>query len=105
MAAFDLAGLRARIDTALATVVDPELGLAITDLGLVRRVDLQPGRCSITLNMTSAACPQGDLIVDEVDTAVSQVLPLDMDLLVQLEWDPPWTPEAMNARARAFLHL
>ncbi len=100
-----LTGLRARIDTALATVVDPELGLAITDLGLVRRVDLQPGRCSITLSMTSAACPQGDLIVDEADTAVSPVLPLDMDLLVQLEWDPPWTPDAMNAWARAFLHL
>lgn len=92
---------RACVDRALAGVVDPELGVAITDLGLVRRVELAPGRCDVTLTMTSAACPMGGLIVDEATEALQRALGPDVVCRLQLEWDPPWTPDAMSVRARA----
>ena len=97
--------LRQRLDEALSTVIDPELGLAITDLGLVRDIRLADGLCSVTLTMTSAACPQGDLIMAEVEDALLRVLPAGTPCELQLEWDPPWTPDAMSDRARALLHL
>ena len=97
--------LRQQLEEALATVVDPELGMAITDLGLVRDIQLEPGLCSVTLTMTSAACPQGDLIMAEAEEALLRVLPPGTACHMQLEWDPPWTPDAMSERARARLQL
>jgi metal-sulfur cluster biosynthetic enzyme len=90
---------------ALATVVDPELGLAITDLGLVRGLHLQGDSCELRLTMTSAACPQGDLIAADAEEALLRVLPPGSRCTVLLEWDPPWTPDAMSERARKLMRL
>lgn len=90
---------------ALANVIDPELGLAITDLGLVRGLRLQGDTCELRLTMTSAACPQGDLIAADAEEALLSVLPPGSRCTVQMEWDPPWTPDAMSERARKLLRL
>jgi metal-sulfur cluster biosynthetic enzyme len=90
---------------ALATVIDPELGLAITDLGLVRGLQVQGDHCELRLTMTSAACPQGDLIAADAEEALLRVLPAGTRCSVQMEWDPPWTPDAMSERARKLLRL
>lgn len=97
--------IRQPLEDALSTVVDPELGLAITDLGLVRDIQLDAGLCTVTLTMTSAACPQGDLIMADAEEALLRVLPPGSACELRLEWDPPWTPDAMSERARALLHL
>ena len=92
---------RSVVEQALSQVVDPEVGLAITDLGLVRRIELASGRCDVTLTMTSASCPLGGLIVDEATQALRDALGCEVACQVQIELDPPWTPEAMSASARA----
>lgn len=97
--------LKQQLDDALSTVIDPELGLAITDLGLVRDIQFEDGLCSVTLTMTSAACPQGDLIMGDAEEALLRVLPAGTRCELQLEWDPPWTPDAMSDRARSRLRL
>ncbi len=97
--------LRQQLEEALSSVVDPELGLAITDLGLVRDIQFEPDLCTVTLTMTSAACPQGDLIMADAEEALLRVLPAGTACTVRLEWEPPWTPDAMSDRARALLRL
>ena len=85
---------------ALATVVDPEMGLSIVDVGLVYGVRVDPSRVHVDLTMTSAACPVAELIADEIRTAVGAALPDARPVEVTLCWDPPWTPERMSDFAR-----
>lgn len=59
--------------SALETVEDPELPLSVTDLGLVRRLDVADGRVRIGLTYTSLACPCNDMIRDDVRAAVAAV--------------------------------
>ncbi|MDG6901437.1 MAG: Mrp/NBP35 family ATP-binding protein [Nitrososphaerota archaeon] len=42
---------------ALARVSDPELGKDVVSLGMVDDIDIQGGRVSFTLNLTTPACP------------------------------------------------
>lgn len=94
---------RQRVEQALAGVVDPEIGLSITDLGLVRGIDVEEGRCKVTLTLTSASCPMGGLIVDDATQAVQRALGPGVDCRVELQLDPPWSPDAMSERARQLL--
>lgn len=88
---------------ALQGVVDPELVFGIVDLGLVYGVDIEPARTRVTMTLTSAACPVGELIADEVVAALGGVLPAGNEVVVELCWEPPWTPERMSPRARRFM--
>jgi metal-sulfur cluster biosynthetic enzyme len=47
---------------ALRTVVDPEVGINIIDLGLVYAVRVSAEMIDINLTMTSPACPMSDLL-------------------------------------------
>lgn len=85
---------------ALEQVLDPELGLNIVELGLVRALRVTPGAVVILLTMTSAACPMAELIVDDVNDTLQPLLPPDTTLDIQLHWEPPWTPAAMSEAAR-----
>ncbi len=59
---------------ALATVKDPEIGRPITDLGMVKSVEVGPGgEVAVTVYLTVAACPLRDTITREVTEAVGKV--------------------------------
>lgn len=94
---------RTAAEQALSTVVDPELGIAITDLGLVRDIAIDQGHCRVTLTMTSASCPMGSLIVDDARHALQAAFGPEVECQVDLELEPPWTPDAMSDRARRLL--
>ena len=85
---------------ALRTVVDPEAGMNIVDLGLVYRLALEGDVVRVDLTMTSPACPVGDMIVEDVEAALRAVLPAGMATDVALVWSPPWEPAMMSAEAR-----
>ena len=95
--------LREPIARALAGVVDPEMALSIVDLGLVRRVRVDTGRVHVAMTMTSAACPVADVIVDDLGEALAPLAPAGAEVEVELVWEPPWTPQCMNRRAREFM--
>ena len=88
------------IADALREVVDPEIGLSIVDIGLVYAVEFAPAHCRVQMTMTSAACPLGDLIVADVESALGAVLPADTAIDIALDWEPPWTPDRMSDGAR-----
>ena len=93
--------LRQPLLAALHRVVDPEVALSIVDMGLVYGVTVTPGRLHVLLTMTSAACPVADVILDDIDATLEAVVPPEMDVDVELVWEPPWTPERMSASAKA----
>jgi radical SAM protein len=85
--------------TALRTVLDPELGLSIVELGLVYRVETEGGRVDITMTLTTPGCPIHDVMPDWVREAVLRV-PGVTDARVSLTFDPPWTPDLMAVSGR-----
>lgn len=94
---------QAPLIAALHQVVDPEVAMSIVDVGLVYGLRLDDERAHLRLTMTSAACPVIDVIVDEAILELEKVLPPQIQVEVELVWEPPWTPERMSARAKAFM--
>ena len=88
---------------ALRRVVDPEVAMSVVDVGLVYGVTVTPARLHVLLTMTSAACPVIDVIVDDVGAELDKVVPATMAVDIELVWEPPWTPDQMSGRAKAFM--
>ncbi len=66
------------------------------DLGLIYGVEIEAGRVSITMTLTSQGCPLHETLVEWVRRAVSEVPGVDT-VQVAVTFDPPWTPLASSA--------
>lgn len=84
---------------ALGTVLDPEFGVGIVDLGLIYAVRLEDGVASIAMTLTSQTCPAGVVLMEGARAAV-EGLPGVREVCVALVWEPAWTPERLTAEAR-----
>lgn len=68
------ADLTAAVRAALAKVIDPELRRPITELGMVKGIDISPqGEVHVGIYLTTAACPKKSEITERVARAVSDV--------------------------------
>ena len=72
---------------------DPEIGISIVDLGLLRGVEVEDdsGRVIVSLTLTSPMCPLGPQIIAAVKRTV-EALPGVTVAIVNLVWSPPWDP-------------
>ena len=62
------------VTAALATVDDPEIGRPITDLGMVKSVDVRDnGNIDVAVYLTVAGCPMREEITGRVERAVSKL--------------------------------
>jgi ATP-binding protein involved in chromosome partitioning len=74
MSRHEAAELTAAIRTALAKVIDPELRRPITELGMVKDVEVgRDGSVLVTINLTTASCPKKTEITDRVSQVVADV--------------------------------
>jgi metal-sulfur cluster biosynthetic enzyme len=80
------------IRAALETVIDPEINLSVIDLGLIREVDVQPGKTFIKMMLTTPFCPYAPQMMEDVKQATQSVVPQDCE--VELLPDA-WSPELM----------
>jgi metal-sulfur cluster biosynthetic enzyme len=88
------------IREALRQIVDPELGVNIVDLGLVRRIEPSIRGVRVEMTMTSPACPLRDYLEDQVRAALEAYSPAVDVLFVD---DPPWSADMMSDEARRLL--
>ena len=58
------------VRTALASVLDPEIRRPITDLGMVRSVDVDGDSVEVGIDLTTAACPLRDTLTRDITAAV-----------------------------------
>ncbi len=93
----------AEILDALATVIDPELGMNIVDLGLVYEIRVGGDTVSISLTMTTPACPIASHLVSQVKTTLCNQFSGLRTIEVQLVWEPAWNPLMMSWKARSQL--
>lgn len=75
--------------TALATVIDPEIGLDLVTLGLVYGVAIEDDVAWITHTLTTPGCPMERIITDGIRGAVMQVDGI-CGVETHLVWDPAW---------------
>ncbi|WP_211107273.1 metal-sulfur cluster assembly factor [Azospirillum thermophilum] len=85
---------------ALRTVLDPEVGVNIVDLGLVYAVEATEERVRTDITLTTPTCPLGETVAEDARAAIRQALPGVRDLSVRLVWEPAWTPAMMSDDAR-----
>lgn len=84
----------------LRTVIDPEVGLNIVDLGLIYDLQVSPdGTVVVKLTMTTPACPLARYIQQEV-ARVLQRTPGVRRGVIELVWDPPWSPHMIDPEVR-----
>lgn len=87
---------------ALRRVKDPELNLNIVDLGLVYEIDVVGDLVRVDMSLTSPGCPSGPDIMKEAEDQL-RALPGVGDVEMNLVWSPPWTPDRIEPRVRAYL--
>ncbi len=64
---------REAVDAALATVIDPEIRRPITEIDMVKGVQIDGGTVTVGVYLTISACPMQDKIVSSVKEAVAKV--------------------------------
>lgn len=79
---------------ALKVVEDPEMGISIVDLGLIYDAEINDRRVSITMTLTTPACPVGPYLIGQVKEVVERLPGVDR-AEVHLVWFPTWDPETM----------
>ncbi len=88
------------VRSLLRTVIDPELGVNIVDLGLVYDIAIEHvGTVMIEMTLTTPGCPLGGYLDDQI-RACLMALPQVREVRVELVWEPPWEPAAMSEAAK-----
>lgn len=81
--------------SALATVTDPEIPvLTIDDLGIVRAIETDGGRVTVTITPTYSGCPAMDVIQSDIVAALEAEGFADVD--VRTVYAPAWTTDWMT---------
>jgi metal-sulfur cluster biosynthetic enzyme len=86
----------------LRRVKDPELNLNIVDLGLIYEVIVEGNDIRIDMSLTSPGCPSGPEIMGEAEQQL-RTIPGVGEVTMNLIWSPPWTPERIEPRVRAYM--
>jgi metal-sulfur cluster biosynthetic enzyme len=98
-------GSEITVDTvklALRRVKDPEINLNIIDMGLVYDIVVDTNDVRVDMSLTSPACPSGPEIMSDAEREL-RALPGVGDVAINLVWSPPWSPDRIEPRVRAYL--
>ena len=101
----DTEKLKSDIVEMLRTIFDPEIPVNIHEIGLIYGLDVEPdGSVHIRMTLTSPMCPVAETLPPEVEAKVASV-PGVREVVVDVVWDPPWTPQMMSEDARLLLGI
>jgi metal-sulfur cluster biosynthetic enzyme len=77
-----------KLTTALSEVIDPELGLNIIQLGLIRDVRIEDESALVKMILTTPFCPYGPAMLESTRQKAEEALgmPAHMDLGMDM-WD------------------
>ena len=84
-----------KIFESLKTVIDPEIGMNIVDLGLVYDLILTDNSIIVNMTLTTPGCPMHNSITSWVENVIQYQYP-DKQAVVNLIWKPRWSPDKMS---------
>ena len=87
-----------QVREALREVVDPELGLSVIALGLIRDLHIQDGTQHLKMIMTTPFCPYGPALLEATRSKAEQASGRDTTIEVGMDpWDPSMMEEGVGA--------
>lgn len=79
---------------ALESVLDPEIGLSVIDLGLIREINIFPDRTHVRMMLTTPFCPFAPQMMADVKQATEAVVPVPCDVEIMPDaWSPQLMPD------------
>jgi len=81
-----------KILNALQSVLDPEIGLSVIDLDLIREVVFEDGEAHVKMVLTTPFCPYGPMIINQIQSVSEQAAEMPVKVTVLPDkWEaPPW---------------
>ncbi|WP_345993089.1 iron-sulfur cluster assembly protein [Sulfurimonas sp. HSL-1716] len=75
---------------SIATVIDPEVGFNLVEMGLIYNVEIKESNdVVVTMTLSTQACPLHQLIVQWVKEACEKVEGVK-ECEINLVWEPAW---------------
>lgn len=88
------------VEAALRQVVDPEIGLNVLELGLVRNIQIDPSqnKALITMIMTTPFCPYAPALLEMTRQKAAEALKRETTMQMGTEmWDLSYMEEGAGA--------
>lgn len=87
-----------KLRQGLSEVIDPEIGLNIIQLGLIRNVRIEPDNVIIKMILTTPFCPYGPAMIETTRQKAEEALnlPANIDLGMDM-WDFSMMEEGLGA--------
>ncbi|HUN57836.1 MAG TPA: iron-sulfur cluster assembly protein [Candidatus Binataceae bacterium] len=92
------------VEEVLRECFDPEIPVNVLDLGLIYDVAVEGHAVNIKMTLTAPGCSMGAMIATEIEDKLLG-LPDCERAIVEIVWEPPWTPHRMSEAARKQLGL
>jgi len=74
---------------ALRSVVDPEIGMNVVELALIKQIILGPQQTEVKMILTTPFCPYAGAMIQQVKEQVEGVVDGDVKITLLAErWDP-----------------
>ena len=83
---------------SLRNVIDPEIGLNIIELGLVRNVSIHGDQAEVLMIMTTPFCPYAPALLEAARQKAESALEMHTSMSFGME---PWDPSMMEEGAGA----
>jgi metal-sulfur cluster biosynthetic enzyme len=87
----DEAEKQEKILNALQAVLDPEIGLSVIDLDLIREIRFDdPEEAEVRMVLTTPFCPYGPMLINQIQSAAEQAAETPVKVTVLPDkWEPP----------------
>lgn len=94
-----------RIIAQLKTCYDPEIPVDIYSLGLIYKIEIDPGHAvRINMTLTSPSCPVAEILPPEVENKIKEIEGVTATT-VTVVWEPTWEPSRMSEEAKLQLNM
>jgi len=85
------------LEDGLCEILDPELGLNIIQLGLVRNIEVSEDQAVVTMILTTPFCPYGPSIMESTRKKAELILETTTSIRYGREtWDPSMMEEGLG---------
>lgn len=85
--------------SAIATVIDPEVGFDIVSLGLIYGVKIEEGDVHVTMTLSTKGCPLHELIQQWTKDAVLKIEGVQ-NCKIEIVWEPAWNISMASERVK-----
>jgi metal-sulfur cluster biosynthetic enzyme len=85
------------LEEELSEIMDPELGLNIVQLGLIRNIEIKKDHAVVTMILTTPFCPYGPSMMESARKKVQSILGMETKINYGKEtWDPTMMEDGLE---------